>query len=86
MNFQEVPPRIVSKILICLAVASGSVVVGCSSEVGTSSSSKQQVAESLAKEAEKNSTQKGANGKSVPAPRSIKQKVFGIKGEQAKPE
>ncbi len=77
---------ILSKSLLCIAIAGTSVsmIVGCSSEVGSSPSSKQQVAEALARDAEKNPTRKGRGGKSVPAPQNIKQKVISIKTEDSK--
>jgi hypothetical protein len=79
MNIREETARIVSKILLCLAVASGLLVVGCSSEVGTTPSSKSQLREVLAKELEKTSgTAKGSRSNN-PAPKSIKSRLLNVK-------
>lgn len=79
MNIREETARMVSKILLCLAVVCGLLMVGCSSEVGSAPSSKSQLREVLAKEVEKTSgTAKGARSNN-PVPKSIKSKLLNVK-------
>jgi hypothetical protein len=79
MNFREETVRILSKILLCLAVASGLLMVGCSSEVGSAPSTKEKLREVLTKELEKTSgTAKGSKS-NKPAPKSIKSKLLNVK-------
>jgi hypothetical protein len=86
MNFREETTRLVSKILLCLAVASGSVIVGCSSEVGSSPTTKSQVKEFVVKESEKSqfTGRGGQPGKGTQGPMSIKKKLFNSESAQTK--
>jgi hypothetical protein len=70
---------IASKGLVCLVMASASVILGCSSEVGSSPSNKKQVSEFIAKESETGQTVTGGRGKpakGVQGPVNIKTKLF----------
>ena len=79
MSFYLSARRTVLKVLTCLVVASGSVFVGCNSDVGTTPSRKDQLREVLAKEEEKAAeTAKGSNSKNLP-PKSIKTKLLNVK-------
>jgi hypothetical protein len=79
MSFDLLGRRHVLKVLTCLAVASGFAVVGCSSEVGSTPSSKNQLREVLAKEDEKSSEPAKGSKASNPAPKSIKSKLLNVK-------
>jgi hypothetical protein len=79
-RFREETARPVSQILLCLAIGSGAVIVGCSSEVGSSPSSKNEIREFVAKDQPSQFTGKGAMpAKGTPAPQSIKKKLFSSK-------
>ena len=70
---------VVSKGLACLVMASASVILGCSSEVGSSPSNKKQVSEFIAKESETSQIVSGRRGKpakGVQGPVNIKTKLF----------
>ncbi len=79
MTFAHAARRTVLKGLACTAVAAGTAVFGCSpAEVGTSPSSRQQVADSYAKEpvtGQMNPGGKKAAG-AFKGPQSIKKKLF----------
>lgn len=85
MYLREETARPVSQVLLCLAIASSAVIAGCSSEVGTSPSSKNEIKEFVTKDQASQFTGKGASPeKGTPAPQSIKKKLFSSKTE--KPE
>lgn len=70
---------ILSKSLVCLAIAGASVLIGCSSEVGSSPSNKKQVSEFIAKESETSQIVSGRRGQSAKGPQgpvNIKTKLF----------
>ncbi len=70
------------KLLTGLAVAGGFLIAGCSSEVGSTPSAKEQVRSALANELEKSSQpQQKGRGKGRPSPKSIKTKLLDVKDE-----
>jgi hypothetical protein len=79
MTFAHAARRVVLKGLACTAVAAGTAIVGCSpAGVGTSPSSKQQVADFIAKEPESGQMNPGGRkaAGSFKGPQSIKKKLF----------
>jgi hypothetical protein len=70
------------KVLTGLAVAGGFLIAGCSSEVGSNPSSKDQMRAALSSELEKASQpQQKGRGKGRPSPKSIKTKLLDVKDE-----
>jgi hypothetical protein len=85
MNSHRSSLKVGSIAMSSLAIVAGSWMVGCgTSDVGTSPSSKQQVASYLEKEAEQqNSTANKRGRKTGPAPQNIKSKVFKAKAAES---
>jgi hypothetical protein len=78
MTFAHATRRVVLKGLACTAVAGGTALVGCSpAEVGSNPSTKAQISENVAKEAEAGqSGQAGKKGGPMLKGQSVKRKLF----------
>jgi hypothetical protein len=78
MTFAHAARRIALKGLACTAVAAGTALVGCApADVGSSPSSKQQVADFIAKEPESGQFNPGKKAPgAVKGPYSIKKRLF----------
>jgi hypothetical protein len=79
MNFANAARLVVLKGLVCMMIAGGTLLVGCSpAEVGSNPSSKGQISDYMAKQSE--SSQLSQRGKKSPGafkgPQSIKKRLF----------
>jgi hypothetical protein len=85
MSFHPCTRRAASRALTGFVVGAGLSIAGCSSEVGSSPSSKAQMKEIYARGGQ-SPLVRGGSGKAVVGPSNIKKRIFGPEAAKSPPE